>query len=154
MKRTNRPALAALLALFLFSLPIFGNGSTQDAHPEHHASAGHAQSVNPLIEEMITLDAVFRDVVSGVAVSDGKRVHEALEKMHGSMERTHEGVHQGTVTLRKNADRLPQFIEKDRQFHHGLEELAAAAHRNDGPAMLKLTKELLDGCVSCHREYR
>ena len=107
-----------------------------------------------VIEEMVQLDAVFRDVVSAVAVGDGHRVHDALEKMHGTMEKTHEGVHHGTVTLKKNADRMKDFVAQDKQFHGKLEELATAAHRNDGNAMLKLTKDLLDRCVKCHRDFR
>jgi cytochrome c556 len=114
----------------------------------------HDHGGNPLIEEMVTLDAVFRDVVSGVALSDGRRVHEALEKMHGTMEKTHEGVKHGTVTLKKNANRMSEFVEQDKQFHGKLDDLAKAAHKNDGSAMLSLTKELLDRCVKCHRDFR
>ena len=109
---------------------------------------------NPLIEEMVALDAVFRDVVSGVAVSDGHRVHMALEKMHGTMEKTHEGVKRGSVTLKKNANRMSEFVEQDKQFHGKLEDLAKAAHKNDGSAMLSLTRDLLDRCVKCHRAFR
>jgi hypothetical protein len=129
-------------------------GSGHDEKHHHSGEEKHEQAGNPLIEEMVALDAVFRDVVSAVAVNDGLRVHEALEKMHGTMEKTHEGVHHGTVTLKKNADRLKEFVEQDKQFHGKLEDLAKAAHRNDGNAMLTLTKDLLDRCVRCHRDFR
>lgn len=135
-------------------------GSSDDKHhgaehkQEHGMQHEHGHGGNPLIEEMVALDAVFRDVVSAVAVSDGRRVHEALETMHGAMEKTHAGVKHGTVTLKKNADRLNEFVDQDKQFHGKLEDLAKAAHKNDGSSMLSLTKDLLDRCVKCHRDFR
>lgn len=149
--------ISGIAAMAILSSPVFGSSEHDE---KHHRSEGHEHDMqqhhaaNPLIEEMVKLDAVFRDVVSGVAMDDGRRVHEALEKMHGTMERTHEGVHHGTVTLKKNAGRLKDFIEQDKRFHAKLDELAQAAHRNDGAAMLSLTKDLLDRCVKCHRDYR
>jgi cytochrome c556 len=135
-------------------------GSNDDKHhgaehtQEHGMQHKHEHGGNPLIEEMAALDAVFRDVVSAVAMSEGHRVHEALEKMHGTMEKTHEGVKHGTVTLKKNADRMKDFVAQDKQFHAKLEDLAKAAHKNDGGAMLSLTKDLLDRCVKCHKDFR
>jgi cytochrome c556 len=92
--------------------------------------------------------------VSGVSLGDGARVHKALDAMHGTMEKTHEGMHHGTVKVPKNAARVKEFVDLDKQFHARLESLSAAAHRNDQQAMLKLTKDLLDGCVQCHRTFR
>ncbi len=106
------------------------------------------------MEEMAKLDAAFREVVSGVSLGDGARVHQALETMHGTMEKTHAGIHHGTVKVPKNPARVKEFVELDKKFHAGLETLATAAHMNDQQAMLKLTKELLDGCVQCHRTFR
>jgi len=120
------------------------------------ASFGHEghEHGGALIEEMMTLNNVFRDVVTGVALGDGASVHKALEAMHGTMEKTHAGVHEGTVKLRKNAGRLKEFVDLDQAFHAKLETLARAAHRNDQAEMLSLTKELLDRCVGCHRDFR
>lgn len=118
------------------------------------AASGHADGVNPLVEEMVILDGVFRDVVSGVALGDGGKVHKALESMHGTMEKTHEGVHHGTVTIPKNANRVNEFVKMDKRFHHELEALAHAAEKNDTREMVKLTGRLLQGCVKCHETFR
>jgi cytochrome c556 len=156
MNRTPKRISSLLLviaAAVVLSLPAFGGSD----HGEKHQHAGeHKQEHggDPLIEEMVKLDEVFRDVVSGVAMGDGHRVHDAIEKMHGTMEKTHEGVRHGTVTLKKNAGRMKEFVEQDKQFHAKLEDLARAAHKNDGKAMLTLTKDLLDRCVKCHRDFR
>ena len=144
----------------IVTLSAFGRS---DHDENHHASEHRQEQVaqhkhehggNPLIEEMVALDAVFRDVVSGVAMIDGHRVYGVLEKMHGTMEKTHEGVKHGSVTLKKNANRMSDFVAQDKQFHGRLEDLAKAAHKNDGNAMLALTRELLDRCVKCHRDFR
>ena len=146
-----------ILSLIIFSLPSFGesdHGSRRHEETKGHDREKHNHGANPLLEEMVQLDAVFRDVVSAVAVGDGKRVRAALETMHGAMEKTHEGVHHGTVKLRKNADRLNEFVKMDKDFHKKLERLAHVAHDNDQAAMLELTRELLDDCVTCHRDFR
>ena len=145
-------------ASVVLSLSAFGVNDGKHLATEHKQEQGeqhkHQHGGNPLIDEMVALDAVFRDVVSGVAMSDSHRVHEVLKKMHGTMEKTHTGVKHGTVTLKKNADRLNEFVEQDKQFHDKLEDLAKAAHKNDSSAMVSLTKELLDRCVKCHRDFR
>lgn len=152
--------LIGIAAATVVALAAFGDSGPRDKyHDAEHRHDAESQSKhehqgNPLIVEMVALDAVFRDVVSGVAMGDGRRVHDALEKMHGTMEKTHEGVRHGTVTLKKKAGRLKDFVEQDKQFHAKLEDLATAAHKNDGTAMLSLTKELLDRCVKCHRDFR
>lgn len=156
-KKTVLKIVASAMILSLAGVPaVF---SAQDDHSHHHdtskADGGKtASGADPLIEEMIKLDGVFREVVSGVALGDGARVHKALETMHGAMEKTHEGVHAGTVKLKKNADRLEEFVRLDKSFHNDLETLAHASHENDSQKMLSLTKKLLDGCINCHQTFR
>lgn len=86
-----------------------------------------------------------REVVSAVSLGDGASVQKALESMHGTMEKTHEGVHSGSVKIPRNSDRVNDFVQMDKEFHGNLEALAQAAHANDQQGMLALTKELLDG---------
>jgi hypothetical protein len=143
--------LPVVLASFL-GMPGVLCGQEKHAHDSGAESSGAAG--NPLREEMAQLDSVFHEVVSGVALGDGARVHKALGEMHGAMERTHEGVHHGSVRIPKNADRVREFIDQDKRFHAKLETLAAAAQKSDQQAMLKLTKELLDACVKCHVVFR
>ncbi|TAN43922.1 MAG: hypothetical protein EPN22_08510 [Nitrospirae bacterium] len=120
----------------------------------NHEHKAVASGANPLVEEMIILDGVFREVVSAVALGDSERVHKALHSMHGTMEKTHEGVHHGTVKIPKNSHRVKEFVKMDKQFHHELEALAHAAHKNDTKKMTALTQKLLAGCVSCHKTFR
>ncbi len=137
---------AVPLAIFFAFTPL-----TQAADT---ASTSAASAPNPLIEEMLTLDKAFRDIVSAVALGDAARTRTAIASMHGTMEKTHEGVHAGTVVLPKNKERLPEFIKRDHKFHEMLEALDGAAARNHPQEMLRIPKLLLDGCVQCHRMFR
>jgi hypothetical protein len=144
--RRNIASVILATALFLLWYPSPAS-SAQDNHPRQ-------KGPNPLIEEMMTLDRVFRDVVSAVALGDNNGVHKALESMHGTMEKTHEGVHTGSVVIPRNATRVKEFVQMDRDFHEKLESLAGAALRNDQKNMLMITKQLLDDCVRCHQMFR
>jgi cytochrome c556 len=152
-KKTSIKFATFLIALSFAALPaLLAAGQNVNSH-SHHDKSSHS-GANPLIEEMIILDNVFREVVSAVSLGDGERVHKALHHMHGTMEKTHEGVHAGTVKIPKNAQRIDEFVKMDKEFHGNLEALAHAAHKNDQKEMLSLTKKLLDGCVNCHQTFR
>lgn len=158
MKRKTMQKLSVLLvALSLGSLPAV-LPAQEDHSMHHHAPKASAttqtESRNPLISEMRILDGVFREVVSAVSLGDGAAVHKALGAMHGTMEKTGEGVHSGTVRLPKNADRIEEFVKMDKDFHSDLDALAHAAHMNNSKSMLALTGKLLGGCVSCHQVFR
>ncbi|MDA8098926.1 MAG: hypothetical protein M0042_04810 [Nitrospiraceae bacterium] len=153
--------------LLLLAYSMFGSfahaqeqGMTHEHMHEHMHSASSATTPespstgNPLIDEMLQLDTAFREIVSAVAVRDSKRVHAAIHSLHGTMERTHEGVHQGTVKLEKNAAKLGTFVSMDKHFHAELEMLAVDAEKNNEKGLLMRTKKLLDGCVQCHAMFR
>ena len=147
-------------AVVLFSAHLLFAGfpllvwAGHDNNAIHSPSPPNTAAPNPLIEEMLTLDSVFRNIVSAVALADAEKVQKALEPLHGAMEKTHEGIHAGTVTIPKNAARIGEFAERDRKFHEMLEGLDRAAGHNHQQEMLRITKLLLDGCVQCHRTFR
>lgn len=153
MKKTGKKIGAGFVLLLLAAAPAVYAAMTE-GHDHSKMQAAGDNKDNPLTEEMEKLDEVFRAVVSGVALGDGDRVHAALESMHGDMEKTHEGVNAGKVIIPKNPQRVKEFVKMDKDFHVKLETLAHAAHKNDQKNMLVLTKQLLDGCVSCHQMFR
>lgn len=144
---------AGLSLLLLAAVPaVYAAMYEKHDHSKMHAATDSA--ANPLIEEMVQLDEVFHAVVSGVALRDTERVHAAIESLHGAMEKTHEGVLAGKVTLPKNPQWVKEFVRMDKDFHARLETLAQAAKKNDQKEMLALTKQLLDRCVRCHQMFR
>ncbi|MBZ0221110.1 MAG: cytochrome c [Candidatus Methylomirabilis sp.] len=142
---------AFITAALLFAAT--GIASAADDRHKHH-SAPKPNTANALIEEMRTLDAAFREIVSAAALGDGHRVHQAIETLHGTMEKTQEALHHGKVKLRKNASKVKEFERMDHEFHADLEALAKAAHSSDMQRMGSITKKLLDGCISCHNVFR
>lgn len=152
MKKSMILKAAIVAALAISASPM----AAIPADHSHHKASHHndAASANALIEEMRALDSVFREIVSAVALGDGGRVHQAIEGMHGRMEKTQEALHAGHVKLRKNASKVAEFERMDKEFHANLEKLAGAAHKGDSQNMTLFTKKLLDGCVSCHKQFR
>jgi cytochrome c556 len=150
MKKSTFLKAAVISALFISFTPFIANSAD---HSHHKASKSPASS-GALVEEMKALDAVFREVVSAVALGDGHRVHKALESMHGKMEKTQEALHAGEVKLKRNASKAAEFEKMDKDFHANLEMLAKAAHKGDRQNMTAVTKKLLDGCVACHNQFR
>jgi cytochrome c556 len=132
--------------------PVFAEQAIH-SHASHTAIA-HQSASNPLVEEMMILDSTYREVVSAVALGDNARVRTALEAMHGTMEKTHEGMHSGSVTIPRNAARVNDFMKMDKAFHEKLEALDRAALHNKQKELLRVTKLLLDGCVQCHQVFR
>jgi len=156
-KRGRTMALLLLCAGMLITLTLTAGAGEHHEGKEHkheHGPSSTGGSGNPLIEEMQLLDSVFREVVSAVSLGDGERVYRAIHSMHGTMEKTHEGVRHGTVKLTRNADKLETFVKMDKEFHEKLDKLAAAAKKSDQQVMLTLSKRLLDGCVKCHGMFR
>jgi len=143
-----------IAALTVMTSPIVRRVAAEGHDMHSHAHGETLSGPNPLINEMVILDHAFQQVVSAVALGDGAKVEKALETMHGTMEKTHEGVHEGTVRLPKNARRQREFVEMDKEFHRDLEKLSEAGRSNNQAKMLSLTKTLLEGCVNCHRDFR
>ena len=158
MAKKRRTAAILLLCASIFITmtltAVAQEGREGKEHKHEHGSTSKGDDANPLIEEMQILDNVFREVVSAVSIGNSGRVTHALHAMQGTMEKTHEGVHHGTVKLTKNADKLETFVKMDKEFHGELEKLAEAAKKNDQQAMLSLSKGLLDGCVKCHGMFK
>ena len=119
---------------------------------DRHTCTGSDKSADR--KEMTALDAAFRDIVSAVALGDTEKVHRAIESLHGIMEKTREDMHAGTVTLPENAARIKEFTERDAKFHEKLDALDRATRRKNQREMLRITKQLLDGCVQCHQNFR
>ena len=74
--RPLQRVFSLVLVISLFVLQAVAGG--QEHHVHDAATAPASPIVSPLIEEMVKLDAAFREVVSGVSLGDGARVHHCL----------------------------------------------------------------------------
>ncbi len=151
MKSIRRGSAVGAVLLLLAGLPAYPETALG---ADARRSPAPSSASNPLIEEMLTLDNMFRDIISAVALGDAGKVRTAVASMHGTEEKTREGIHAGAVVLPRNSARISEFVERDRKFHEMLEALERAAGRNHQQEMLRISKLLLDGCVQCHRVFR
>ncbi|MFQ5735662.1 MAG: hypothetical protein ACE5GY_02240 [Thermodesulfobacteriota bacterium] len=115
-------------------------------------NGGPAQAA--LIEEMRTLDAVFREIVSSVALGDADGVAKAIDRMHGKKERTEQALDSGKIRLPKHPEKTALFRKLDGEFHAGLKMLENAALRGDRKAMVGVTQRLIARCAGCHATFR
>lgn len=152
--------LRTIQAVPLAAVLIFSAGrlaaapAGQGQRSTQSTTAAQRSAAKPLIEEMTALDLAIREVVSAIAQSDGLRVAKALDPLRGAMERTQQASRAGALSLPKNGDRLDDFQRRHESFQAQMDALARAGQRNDIEAMLMITKQLLEGCVSCHRTFR
>ncbi len=142
----------SLTAVLLFTghLAAAGPASQDQRSTQNSASA----AASPLVAEMATLDSVMRETVSAIAQADGVRVSKSIESLREPMERTQQALRAGTLSLPRNGDRLDDFQRRHDSFHAQVEALGRAGNRNNVEAMLMITKQLLESCVTCHRTFR
>ena len=91
------------------------------------------------------LDAV-REVVAAAAVSDFEKVALAAKRMGFSESMASMCEHMGAAA--------PGFTEQALAFHHTADEIAAAATRQDGTAVLTALSNTLQTCTTCHETYK
>ncbi|MBS1234600.1 MAG: hypothetical protein H6R43_316, partial [Nitrospirae bacterium] len=72
---------SVIAVLSVMALPVVPSLSTAARDMPSHSHGGPDAGGNPLIEEMLILDDVFRRVVSAVSLGQGEKVHAALESL-------------------------------------------------------------------------
>lgn len=127
--------------------------TSQDLRSTQNSTTAQRPAASPLVAEMTMLDSVMREMVSAIAQADGVHVSKSIESMREPMERTQQALRAGTMSLPKNSDRLDDFQRSHDSFHAQVEALGRAGNRNNVEAMLMITKQLLESCVTCHRTF-
>ena len=122
-----------------------------DGHPQIAETDGLEGA---LLDEMRTLDMVFRDIVSNVAIGNSAGVIETLDHMHGKKEKTEEALHARRLHLPKNPDKVVLFKKLDGEFHADLRMLERAARKDEQAKMVAITQRLLARCAACHETFR
>ncbi len=154
MARTVEQILFLTFLLLLAGRLLAAETVTQTQRPAQDNAPAQRPAASPLAAEMKALENVMRDMVSAIADADGVLVVKAVDSMREPMEKTHQAMRAGTVSLPKNGDRMDEFQRSYDSFHAHIEALGRAGTRNNVEAMLMLTKQLLENCVTCHRTYR
>jgi cytochrome c556 len=128
--------------------------ASQDQRSAQNSATALQPVASPLVAEMTMLDSIMREMVSALAQADGTDVSKSIKSLHEAVERTQQALRAGTITLPKNGDRLDDFQRRHDSFHAQVEALGRAGYQNNVEAMLMITKQLLESCVTCHRTFR
>ena len=112
-----------------------------------------ATDAPPLVQEMIVLDDVFRDILSAVMLGDGHSVSKYIQSLNmiknpDEAERSLEG--RRGISYAGKAD----YKKLHREFRADMTALMQFANENDGGAMLRLSKKIIDDCYYCHQAFR
>jgi cytochrome c556 len=91
------------------------------------------------------LEAV-QEVVAAAAVGDFEKVAVAAKRMGYSESMGRMCEHIGAAAL--------GFTDQALSFHHTADEIAVAAKRQDGEAVLTALSKTLQACTSCHATYK
>jgi len=91
------------------------------------------------------LEAV-QGVVAAAAVSDFEKIAVAAKRMGFSETMGRMCEHMGAAA--------PGFTEQALSFHHTADEIAVAAAKRDGAAVLVALSKTLEACTSCHATYK
>lgn len=161
----KRIALAAVLSLVLLS----GNAMAKSAHDHHGQAAAPAKAVqdrhaeaaaklpvgvNAVQNEMRELSTAMNEILLAVANNNLKVIPESIHRVHSARQLTEAAIESGHYKLPKNSDKMAAFIKEDDAFHEELVALMKASKTNDLNAATKQVGRLVNGCTSCHTQYR
>jgi cytochrome c556 len=109
---------------------------------------------NAVQNEMRLLHAAMRDTVSAIALGELSTIPERLHAVHHARELTEQALESGAYVLPRNADQRPAFEALDHACHEQLEQLLAAATKNDPAATSAALGAVMARCDGCHAQFR
>lgn len=112
------------------------------------------EGVNAVQVEMQFLAAGMNNILLHISDANLKAIPDEISRIHPLYDLTHEAIEEGLYTLPHNADQLEEFERVDDAFHDDLRALVAAARADDLPATAEAYGVLVQGCVSCHAQFR
>lgn len=144
-----KKSLILWAAVLLLITPL---AATADEKPRSGLQPGN-MAFN---EKMIRLNRAFRDITTAVVVGDGERVEKVIESLNstGVMEKSRDAIQEGRITLKKNPEKIQEFIQFDLELQQNLSALLQSAKSDNGQKMASITKKLIDNCVNCHTLFK
>jgi cytochrome c556 len=118
------------------------------------AASAPAPAQNPVQQEMRVLHEATRDWVTAIANNQLSTIPASIPRIHEAREATEAALEKGSYRPPKNGDKLEAFKKQDETFHDSLVDLLEASKANDLPAATKQLGVVLEGCTSCHVQYR
>jgi hypothetical protein len=126
-----------------------------DEPREEPADGTTSEASNPVQAEMRLLTEAVRDWVTAIAQHDLGRIPEGIARVHAARLVTERALSSGAyVPPRGGAAVVEAFVRQDEAFHDELVNLLQAAKANDLPAATRQLGVVLEGCTTCHMQYR
>lgn len=139
------------------------SSSAPASDPAAPAADGHregppamtSEASNPVQAEMRLLTEAARDWVTAIAQHDLGSVPEGIARVHAARLVTEQALSSGAYAPPKGgAAAVEAFVRQDEAFHDELVKLLQAAKANDLPAATRQLGVVLEGCTTCHMQYR
>jgi|GEM_PF-3444184 len=135
------------------------HGHEEHAHDEHAAKGPTSldelpEGVNVVQHEMILLNNAMIGVYTMIIANELSGIPAAIHGVHAARELTHGALTGGQYQPPKNSADLEGFEKLDDAFHDDLVKLVKAAQSNDLELTTKTYAEVIQGCTTCHTEYR
>lgn len=112
------------------------------------------EGVNAAQYEMRLLNEAMRNTLTLIANDTLEGIPAEIKKVHPARQLTEKALEQGKYAPPKNADKMEAFAEQDDQFHGDLKGLLKAAEQDDLEKATEQYGKLVEGCTSCHTEFR
>lgn len=112
------------------------------------------EGVNVVQYEMRLLTAAMQNILQLIADERLDEIPDQIRQVHPVYELTHEALEQQQYRPPVNPDRIDDFVEMDDEFHDDLRGLVGAANDADLEGVTEQYGRLVDGCASCHGEFR
>ena len=118
-------------------------------------AASPPEARNPVQAEMRLLTEATRDWVTAIAQHDLASIPDGIARVHAARLVTEAALEDGTYLPPKGgAGAVDAFVQTDEAFHDELVKLLQAAKANDLPAATRQLGVVLEGCTTCHIQYR
>jgi len=160
MRTGSRWSLFAALMILLVAWVAPAEGRGQHEHGSAEASSGTQGDVAEALpedlrallnEEMRLIDGAMGEIGSALAVGDWEAVAAVATEIEGSF------ILKQSLTPEQGEilhSTLPsRFVELDMAFHGRAAALAHAAEAGDAEIAAHHFSRLVEGCISCHREF-
>ncbi len=112
------------------------------------------EGVNVVQYEMRLLTAALQNILQLIADERLDEIHDQIRQVHPVYELTHEAIDAGEYRPPVNPDAIERFEQMDDDFHDELRGLVGAANDGDLEGVTEQYGRIVDGCASCHGEFR
>lgn len=137
-----------------------GGEDEEQEHDDHGTGDAPASldelpdDVNAVQHEMLLLDEAMRTTLTLIANDQLDDIPPQIHQVHSARQITVEAIEAGEYKPPKNGDRMEDFEALDDAFHDDLKALLKASKEDDLRAATDAYGELVQGCTSCHTEFR